>query len=37
MKRKLLMAFKKAKVNENVDCFSLIKGRGKVKEKSGNF
>ena len=35
---------KKAKVNVNIDCFSLIKGQwklfkgqGKVKEKSGNF
>ena len=26
------MACKKAKVNENMDCFSLTKGQGKVRE-----
>ena len=30
MKRKILMARKKAKVNVNIDCYSLIKGQRKV-------
>ena len=36
MKRKILMACKKAKVNVNIDCYSLIKrsvkSQGKVRE-----
>ena len=36
MKRKILMARKKAKVNVNIDCYSLIKrsvkSQGKVRE-----